>query len=330
MIVLPPIRESSEDYEAMEKAIQTLFKKEIYLPLLREFNDGRSHVLKNSKVSALQQALMRGKLTFSRGTFGGQLNSEITKELRALGATWSFTKRAYQIPLSKLPREVQVAISSSEVRFKDKIRKIDTLLERKLPGEIAGKLKIEHLFERSLWKVNSQFKENVKSIGIKVVLSPEQVKRISKEWSGNMNLWIQDWTAKEITRLRQDIQKLVFAGNRDREAIELIKTRYGVSSDKAKFLARNEISILMAKYKQTKYEEAGISWYIWRCVTGTKQHPVRPFHLKNNGLAFQWKIGAIVDEKGNRKNPGQDYNCRCSARALVNYKGKVNGGKPVI
>lgn len=329
MILLPLIKESTVDYEAIEKAIKDIFRKEIYLPLLQEFDARPNSRISNSKsVPGLLEALSSGRITFNRGVFSGKFNSEISKDLRALGAKFHRSTRTYRIQYKDLPREIIHAISSSESKFQSKIDAIDERLgdvirEEFLGKGISSKLKTDHLFDRTLWRVEKDFQKSIRNITIAPQLTPEQRKRISDEWGQNMQLWIKDFTAKEITELRGKMMDTVFAGDRYGSAIKTLQDSFGVTARKAKFLARQETSLLMTKFKQVRYQDAGINVYKWVCVKGTPTHPVRPMHFKNNGKYYRFDDPPSVDNEGHRRNPGQDYNCRCTARAAVNYKGKL-------
>ena len=324
VIELKPIKESTEDYEAIEKELRELFKREIYFPLLKELGMTKKS-LQNS-MDDLLSAIQSGSITFNRGTFSGKFNASITKELKRLGATWDRKSSTFKIPSADLPIEVKNAVSASEAKFLEKLSRIDKKLESIATSTfgskemIATKLDISKQFSSAIWKVEKDFKSSVNGITIAPKLSPNQVKRISDEWSNNMQLWVQDFTAKEIKELRQDVAKSAMAGNRYGAAIKSIQDSYGVSANKAKFLARQETSLLMTKFKQTRYEEAGVNEYKWGCVTGTPKHPVRPMHKALEGKIYKWSEPPVVDEKGNRKNPGQDYNCRCFARPIVKFK----------
>lgn len=319
MIELRPIREFTEEYDEIEKKIKELFKKEIYIPLLKEFSNKKK--LKNS-LEDLHDALRTGRLTFHRGCFSGKLNSTLSGELRKLGAKWNRTKKCYTIPRSDLPYEIQSSISASEYTFLSKIRSIDQKLSQIVPEKLVEKLKIEHLFDRTLWKVEKQFQQSVKNITVAPKLSEGARARLAKEWTNNLNLYIKDFTEKETLRLRETIQKSVFAGNRYETAIKGIQESFGVTARKAKFLARQETALMMTTFKQVRYQEAGIHEYKWRSVKGTPAHPVRPMHKELNdrsdkGEIFRFDQPPVDDPNGGRHNPGQNFNCRCVAIAVV-------------
>ncbi len=326
-IELQPLRDNDKDYEAVEKHIRQLFRKEIYLPLIKLFGES-SQVLKNAK-EGLLDAIKSGRIQFYRGTFSGRFNADISKDLKALGASWERKTGTFKLPQSSLPLEVRNAISASESMFSKKLSLMDQKLAQILPAEIADRLKISNLFDKTLWKVEKTFQGSLRSLSIAPQLTKEQTSRIADEWQNNMELWIKDWTQKEIVKLRKDIRESIYAGNRHEAVIKIIKASHDVSINKAKFLARQETRLLLTKFKQTRYEDAGVNWYRW----GISNHPiqakgapyvkgqVRHDHGVLAGKKFRWDQPPITNtDTGARNNPGQDYNCRCYAVPIVEFK----------
>lgn len=321
MIELHPIKETTEDFDRLEARIKTLFKESIYYPLLKELIIQKK-TLQND-LDDLLDALRSGRITFSKGEFQGRFSASISKELRKLGAKWN--RGVYRIPKSSLPSSVKQAIATSEVRFKEKMAQLDKKLSQILPEEIADKLKSEDLFDRTLWKTDKSLKKSMANLTVVPEMSASRRKLIAEEWHDNMKLWIKDFSEKEIKSLRSKIQKNVFAGNRYEGVIQTIQKSYGVSANKAKFLARQETSLLMTKFKESRYTDAGINEYRWKCVAGTAKHPVRPSHKVLDNKIFSWDDPPITTAPGEpqrRNNPGQDYNCRCFAKPIVRFKQK--------
>ncbi len=330
VVQLPPIKESDEDYEALEKRLKELFRREIYLPLLRIL--GESHnVLSNAadeNYGELLDALRFGKVVFQRGVFSGRFTAGVTKLLRQLGAKWEKKTGTFHLPLSALPISLRAAIAGSEHVFKKKLEAIDARLKQILPDELAAKFKGADLFDRALWKTNKKFLDNVRSIGLAPALTEYERVKLSKEWSENMRLWIRDFADKEIKLLRVQMAENIFEGRRYGDVIKTIERSYGVSANKAKFLASQETRLAVNKFKEARYVEAGIHEYTWCCVTGTKLHPVREYHQRLNdekGPDGKKKIRRfddppVTDKNGNRNNPGEDYNCRCYARAVIRFR----------
>lgn len=324
-IELPPIRENKDDWDEIEAKIKLLFKREIYSPLVKEFSV--KGVLKNSR-EGLLEAIQSGRLTFNRGKFSGKLNSTLSGELRALGAKWDRSQKCYTLPLDKLPHDVRNAISTSAWRFEQKISRLDEKLSKIVPSELAKKLKLTDLFDKAIFKVEKDFEKTTKNITVAPVFTAKRRQDLAAEWQNNMELWITDFTAKEIVELRKNLRKSIFSGNRFESAVKTIQESYGVSERKAKFLARQETQLAMTTYKYSRYEEAGIGEYKWKCVVGTPSHPVRPQHRKLNdasaaGKIFRFDDPPVTTEPGEaerRNNPGTDYNCRCTAIPVVRFK----------
>lgn len=317
-VALKPIREKPADFEDIEKRIIALFKREIYAPLMKELGAPAS-TLKNS-VEDLCRAISSGRLRFHRGSFTGRLDSTLSRELRGLGAQWDRTQGAWKIPLSKLPRDVQTAIGAAEAKAEAMAKRIDKKLEELLPAEIADRLKVADLFDRTIYRVDSEFKKNAARLGVAPELTKEARKKIADEWANNMNLYIKKFTEEEITRLRKDVQRSTLAGVRYESMVSTISKSYGVSQRKAKFLARQETSLLRTKIVETRYREVGVEQYRWQAVAGTEAHPTRKIHKELSGKIFTWDNPPVTSEDGRHNHPGQDFNCRCVAIPLV----KVN------
>ncbi len=317
-IELAPVKESTNDYEAIERRIKLTFRAWLYEPLLAELKLP-DRTIQNAN-DALLKAIATGRLTFSKGVFTGKLTSHVSKELRALGAKWDYSLKAYRVAEGSLPEDVAHAIELSEARFLKRLEGLDRLLAQKLPEGISGSIKLTDLFDSTLWKVDRQLKKSLQGFAVPPDLTAHMAKRIADEWQENMDLWIKDFAAEEISNLRKDIQKAAFSGHRYESVIKAIQRSYGVTSNKAKFLARQETSLLMTKFKETRYTDAGIHEYRWRCVVGSKLHPVRPSHKILDGKVFRWDSPPITSSSGDtprRNNPGQDFNCRCSAIPIV-------------
>lgn len=320
-VVLQPIKETTEDFEKIERAIRKLFRDEVYLPLIKQLG-GNRNTLQNAN-DALNGAIKSGRIQFYRGTFSGRFNASISRELKALGAQWDRKTRTFKLPQSSLPPETKTAIALSEARFQQQLASIDKQLKKIVPEKISEQLKVSQHFDTTLFKTEKSFQRSMKGLVVPPSLSENQRKRISDEWEKNMQLWIKDFTQKEILELRQNMQKSVFAGNRYESAVKTIQKSYDVTVNKAKFLARQETSLLMTKFKQTRYQEAGVDKYLWGCVAGSANHPVRPWHKALEGKVFRWDNPPITTKPGEpvrRNNPGQDYNCRCFAKPIVRFK----------
>lgn len=319
-VELAPIKESVVEWDKLEARILQLFRKNIYLPILEEMGVKQS-LIQNASDDLLK-AIQSGRVRFMSGQFKGKFSARISKEIRAMGGEWSRKDSGYRLPAVKLTPEVRHAIDASDSRFERVLQKIDKKLQQMIPEEIAGKLHAQDLFDKSLWKTQRSIEDGAKNITVIPKLSDDERAKIAESYTENLKLYVSDFSKKEIEDLRQKMLTNVFQGARYEGMISTLQKSYGISHRKAKFLARQETGILMAKFKRSRYESAGVRKYVWKCVSGTKLHPVRPWHKTLDGKTFSFDDPPITTEPGTaqrRNNPGEDYNCRCFARPIVQF-----------
>lgn len=334
-IILNPIFETPEDYERLEEEITRYFREVVYEPLLSAI--GAPARLENaltgklvlgamvSDMEYLAHAIQSGQIRFHRGQFKGAFSARVSRTLKALGAKWDRKQGSFAVPQNELPLELQQVIAVSESRFQRVAEKLTEKLndiQRSIRPVDETELMFDmaKLFDRSIFKVDTNIQKTLKNLTIQPTLSGPARARIAAEYSKSLMLPIQSFTKHETLELRQRIMEKAYSGHRYEAIVSEIQASYGVSQRKAKFLARQETNLLMAKFKQVRYQEAGSDEYIWGCVAGSANHPVRHFHRLNEGKRFRWSVGAPINERGERKNPGQDYNCRCFARPIVKFQ----------
>lgn len=325
-ITIPPVKEKPEYYDAIEANLIEYFKRVIYLPLLKELKAPQT-VLKNS-MDDLNDAIMSGRITFYRGQFTGRFSAAVSKELKGLGAQWDRKQGSWKIPQSSLPPEILASVQAAKARLTQTFERLDRMLAEKIPQKLSEVFKMDKLFDQTIWKVNKDFEKSVKGLIVSPELTEKQRKQIAKEWSENMDLWVNDFTEAQTRKLRLRIQENVFKGGRYEDVVKTIQRSFGVSENKAKFLARQETSLLLAQFKQTRYQDAGSQEYIWKCVhmphdKSPDHHTlgnVRYFHGILDGTKQRWDRPPVTSKDGRRNHPGQDYNCRCFPIPIVKFK----------
>jgi SPP1 gp7 family putative phage head morphogenesis protein len=172
---------------------------------------------------------------------------------------------------------------------------------------------IPDVYIRTIDRMEHDFKFSVRAAyeGIVPQLTPEQRGTLAAEWGQNLDLYIRDWTSKNILELREKIQDSALSGRRSSELIEIVQKNYGVSRDKAKFLARQETSLLLSKYREVRYRDIGVETYRWSTSNDVR---VRADHKHLQGKVFKFSNPPVVDtQNGRRANPGEDFGCRCVA-----------------
>lgn len=120
----------------------------------------------------------------------------------------------------------------------------------------------------------------------------------------------------------KDLAKVIRtgAGSTDRALQTAIQNAFGVGKSRAEFWARDQTLKLHGQITKARHQKAGIDTYYW---TASGDEKVRDIHAElgarsNAGEVFKYKDPPIISEDGRRGNPGDDFNCRCTAYPNLN------------
>lgn len=315
MKTLKPIYDFDKYSMPIANEIYAKLYYEIFKPLFDILEVTKTR--QNASTTSLINALKTGKLRYEGGAFVGNLNASLSKQLRAIGATYNKTKKAYTLPQINIPPEIKVAISEGNSKSKDQIKKIEDYL-RAIEGREMKLASVEPIFGTTIKGLNTQFSTSVKKVtskDVEIPLEPHLMERLKQEYTDNIEEYVSDWSKDQVLRLKQKVQENVIQGYRAENLIKDIIAERGVSYRKAKFLAKQETSLMVSKYRQIRYEEVGINNYQW---STSRDNRVRHDHRELNGKVFSFSQPPIVDKHtGKRANPGEDYNCRCVAIPII-------------
>lgn len=311
MKTLKPIYDRDAYSAPIAKEIYYALYAAIFAPLFQIMEGDK--VVENAGSRYLVQALRSGRLQYVEGFFIGQLNVNLSKELRGIGATYNKVKKAYKLEMSHLPQDVVLAITEGNVQAKDKLRKVEDFLKA-VEGQKIKVGDLEPFFGKTLQGLGKQFETTTKKVTgrtIGIPLRPELVEKLKDDYTENLDLYIQKWHDEQILRLRQKVAVNVQQGFRAENLIQDIQAEKKVSYNKAKFLAKQETSLMVSKYRQVRYEDAGVHQYMW---STSKDSRVRDAHRHLQGKIFRFDQPPVTDPAtGARNNPGEDFNCRCVA-----------------
>lgn len=90
---------------------------------------------------------------------------------------------------------------------------------------------------------------------------------------------------------------------------------FGVTESRARLWARDQTLKLHAQITRERHLQLGIDRYYW---TDSNDERVRDVHAElaeasDTGTTYDYKRPPIMSEDGRRGNPGEDYQCRCTA-----------------
>lgn len=354
------------DYEAFKPVEPSeYYIKQIANGLKREINESLfkpifevlgSNTIYNDK-NALLNAIQSGKVYYEKGAFRSSkpFSNAVAAELEKLGA--KYKSGAYYIQRSLLPIEIENTISIVAAREASKIAALNALL-LKLGASIGKNTAVRVFIEKAVTGLFKNLETNLlkstqsgKLPVIELIHTARQARKISEDYTHNMDYWVSKWKEKEIIKMRQDVLKLVQEGARIETLTEYFKLRWAIAGYKSEFLARNESGIASSVLKATHYQEMGCTDFKWLPSTAKEKRELHLEYAKETNN--QYGIGgtnifsfadppiieqieiktedgkkiAVPKPNGQRGLPRQTYNCLCNFVGIKNPQYYINKSK---
>ena len=266
----------------------------------------------NSSDDLIITAIRTGKIGYKDNYFAGNFNISLIKAFKNLGFNFDTRTRRIKANINELPPTIQLTVGRAVLAGQQLAESLVTKLDN---INIDASIKDFQLNKKYVDILNRLDKDLVKSasnvVGLNIITTEDQKLKIAQEFTNNLELYIKDFAEKEVLKLRGQIEKNVFAGIRAESLKDDILKEFGISKNKASFLAKQEIGLFTAKYKESKYLELGITQYKW---STSRDSRTREDHKQLNGKIFSFANPPITNkETGARNNPQEDYGCRCVA-----------------
>lgn len=314
---LQPIKDSPELIEELEAQIDVILYDILFAPLIKSIKENKRIFFNERDNSAIIKAIKSGKIRYGNNIFIGSFNATTAKEFRELGIKYIKRIKGYKKEMNNLPVNIQVAIAQRADSYKQMARQLVITVDKMDSNinEITKNINFDNTLEKVFTDINKKFKKTVTDkIGLSINFTADQIKILSQEYTNNLKIYIKDFAQEETLILRQKAEDIVLSGTRAKDFTKIIEERFDVSTRKAKFLAKQEISLLTSKYKQVKYEGVGVSKYKWS-ISNVR---TRPDHKALNGKVFSFDDPPISNTStGARNNPGEDFGCNCQAIPII-------------
>ena len=313
---LPQIEMSKGLEKEIEEKIIKFFDDFLFNYIHEVMYDNKVY---NSK--SIVSALLMGKLKYdNKGLFysTGKISNNLAKEIEKIGGKWSKSAKGYRVSGKKLPADILQAIARVNIHNQEKLSKIRAYLDSlsDVSEYVTNNLSFDIEVTRIGKNLDTQLKHSLSSINvIPAEMTDLQRKEISKNYTNNLNYYIQKWTGSEVIRMRENLEPFILGGYRSEALEDMLMKEESISKKKAKFLARQETKLLVAEYRKNRLKEYGVDKYRWSTVLDGRE---RKLHKELNGKIFSWSNPPIIDEHtGERGNPGEAYNCRCRAIPVI-------------
>lgn len=314
---LQPIKDNPELIEELEAQIDVILYDILFAPLIKSIKENKRIFFNERDNSAIIKAIKSGKIRYGNNIFIGSFNATTAKEFRELGIKYIKRIKGYKKEMNNLPVNIQVAIAQRADSYKQMARQLLITVDKMDSNinEITKNINFDNTLEKVFTDINKKFKKTVTDkIGLSINFTADQIKILSQEYTNNLKIYIKDFAQEETLILRQKAEDIVLSGTRAKDFTKIIEERFDVSTKKAKFLAKQEISLLTSKYKQVKYESVGVSKYKWS-ISNVR---TRPDHKALNGKVFSFDDPPISNTStGARNNPGEDFGCNCQAIPII-------------
>ena len=112
---------------------------------------------------------------------------------------------------------------------------------------------------------------------------------------------IKDLQQDHVERVTREIKKAVKKGVSPKKLAKRLQKITGASQNQAKFWGRDQVSSAVGRLNRVRQTRSGFPGYIWETVGDNR---VRDDHAVRHGEYYEW---GKTD-----KDPGDDYNDRCS------------------
>ncbi len=276
--------------------------------------------LPNDKFSALKSALRDGKVRYKNGEFTGKFSVAISRELSRFAKLDSRSG----IWKGRPPIDIQTVAAAANFRSKAMIEKARRLIDKMEPTALEAARNIRFDFTKPLDDMEAQAVKDMHNLGIHPDMTPEIRDKLLEDYNNNQQLNVKNWSPNQVSRLRDMTERALDGGVSPVEFAQMIMAEWGVTRNKARFLARQETSLFLSKFRRERYTDAGITDYIWmssadaRCRESNKwgqpaHGPGGPLH----GHRFTFGDPPPSGPHGEPQEPGEPFGCRCIARPVV-------------
>lgn len=252
-------------------------------------------------------------------------SSTISKAIKSIGGIYIQKKKTWKIDLKKYPDIDQAQTVKNEQYMKNVSRIKDLLTDKQdeINEQLKNKIQLKISEEKIKQAINDIVKKATiaipekKSKGLNISIKAHDaiVEQFKDEYLESVSLPIVNMEQRAVERLRKRILPLVTEqGITSRGLAEIIQKEFDMTKRHAEFIARQETRIIKSKIIRDRALRTGHSRYIWRTAHDDR---VREMHARLDGEVCDFNNPPIINNQGDRGNPGEDYNCRCIARIIL-------------
>lgn len=301
----------------VEQELNSIFWELFFLPIMDIIQESKE----NKANSYLISRIRSGKIIYQDGVFSGEFNISASRELSRFATFDGRSGTWIGLP----PGDVLAAATVANQRRQNMYTRIESAITdieaRAMDPELLYRFPIEPAFI----EMDEQLKKDFRSVGVTPEFTQVMRDNITAEYNRNQNLNIKNWSTEQTERMRDFVSRALVKGVNRRGLIDMFQSEWGVTQNKARFLARQETSLFLSSLRRNRSLDAGIRKYRWSTSLDRRVRPANESerksgenHRRLHGEIFEYGNPPIVNVKtGRRAEPGEDFNCRCVAIPVV-------------
>lgn len=118
-----------------------------------------------------------------------------------------------------------------------------------------------------------------------------------------------------LGQVREVLDEGFRSGLRVEDLAKRIGERFDVAESRAILIARDQTGKLNAQLQEARNRDLGVTKYRWQ-ISGAPEGDgrVRDMHTELNDTVQRYDDPPVTNPDGDRNNPGEDYQCRCTAQ----------------
>ena len=174
--------------------------------------------------------------------------------------------------------------------------------------------------------VRTQIKTNArgnKSVGIDVFSESQQMRDYLEAATFQNAMLITSIPAQYLEQVQNLVMTNMRAGMRPSFIEKALQEQFGVTQRRAKMIARDQTAKVAGEINKRRQIATGFSYFKW---SDSKDQRVRHRHREIADKVTEYGPGVYrwdnlpLSDKGEPIAPGQDYQCRCVAIAVPDFK----------
>ncbi|QEO57571.1 phage minor head protein [Francisella marina] len=229
-------------------------------------------------------------------------------------------KRFVNQGLSKTTQKEENEFSTVEDAYSSSWQRKAKDISKKLDKQFNDK-RLKDAVTKILSKANNynyaQLSKTAESIGVTSAVTLAQMKA-NKKFKALLDetlLFVKQQKEEAINYFTNNTLLMMNRGSSVDQILQEFKDKAGANKNKAKFLARNQLSNFNAVMNRTRLETLGITKVIWKATMDGER--TRESHQDRHNKIFDITKGCYSSKDGKYLIPAASYNCRCVARIVL-------------